>query len=662
MSSFGRRPRGAVTLLAVVLGVLVAGDSPARASIAVTSATDEVSDNGQCSLREAITVLNEGTAADCTNTATDQSTINVPAGDYKLTLRGSGDDSNETGDLDLLGSMTIQGAGAGTTFIDGDSANAGGSTDRVLDVVPGLINPIATINGVTVENGQAPAATGLKAADGGGIRVGVATLTLNDDIITNNSAGQAPPGVSAGSGGGIASRGTLTVNTTSIDHNAAGDAAGDAGAQAGKGGGVFEEGASTETLTVSGSTVAANSAGHGSNGAGSPDGGEGGGIYDEAGAPVMITASTISDNHAGDAGSGGGGGGRGGGVWVVNALTLVNSTVAGNEAGDSSVNFDGGDGGGVWTFSTPATLTNDTIAGNAAGDGGAAADPGDGGGIRLTGSVANSIVASNTTGGNCASVAFVDAGHNIGFGDATCPGTFSTGDPNLGPLADYGGPTETMAIATPSAAVDQIPSSGSGCPAADQRGIVRPKPSPGMCDIGAFELRTLILGVSTTGTGTGSVMSSPSGINCGATCGASYEEQKTITLTATPAPGSAFNGWSGGGCSGTSTCVVKLTVTTGVVADFELIPPPNTKIAKAKIDQAKNRAKFTFRATGGGKSKAGPGFQCALAKGHGQAKFKSCDSPKTYEHLKKGSYTFEVRAFDADGKDMTPARKTFRIK
>jgi CSLREA domain-containing protein len=195
VSSFGRRPRCAVAVLVVALGVLVAGGSPARASIAVTGTTDEVSDNGQCSLREAITVLNEGSAADCTNTATDQTTINVPAGDYKLTLRGSGDDANETGDLDLLGSMTIQGAGAGSTFIDGDTANAGVSPDRVLDIIQGVGGQMNAINGVTVENGQAPPATTI-AANGGGIliRGGPVTVTLNDDVVTHNRRGRGRQG------------------------------------------------------------------------------------------------------------------------------------------------------------------------------------------------------------------------------------------------------------------------------------------------------------------------------------------------------------------------------------------------------------------------------------------------------------------------------------
>ena len=66
--------------------------------------------------------------------------------------------------------------------------------------------------------------------------------------------------------------------------------------------------------------------------------------------------------------------------------------------------------------------------------------------------------------------------------------------------------------------------------------------------------------------------SNPAGINCGATCSASYRNGTPVTLTATPRAGSTFTGWSGGGCSGTGTCVITLTADTTVTATFTLIP------------------------------------------------------------------------------------------
>ncbi len=76
------------------------------------------------------------------------------------------------------------------------------------------------------------------------------------------------------------------------------------------------------------------------------------------------------------------------------------------------------------------------------------------------------------------------------------------------------------------------------------------------------------LSVVETGTGTGTVTSSPAGINCGATCSASFASGTQITLTAQPAESSTFAGWSGAGCSGTSTCSVTLTAAQTVTATF----------------------------------------------------------------------------------------------
>src|SRR5208283_3647371 len=81
-------------------------------------------------------------------------------------------------------------------------------------------------------------------------------------------------------------------------------------------------------------------------------------------------------------------------------------------------------------------------------------------------------------------------------------------------------------------------------------------------------LGNLTLSVSTIGTGSGTVTSSPSGISCGSTCAASYSSGTRVTLTASPASGSTFAGWSGGGCSGTGTCSVTMYVATSVTATF----------------------------------------------------------------------------------------------
>ncbi len=83
-----------------------------------------------------------------------------------------------------------------------------------------------------------------------------------------------------------------------------------------------------------------------------------------------------------------------------------------------------------------------------------------------------------------------------------------------------------------------------------------------------FNSTTTTLTVSKSGTGSGTVSSSPSGISCGATCSESATTGTTVTLTATPASGSTFGGWSGGGCSGTGSCTVTMSSNQAITATF----------------------------------------------------------------------------------------------
>ncbi len=81
------------------------------------------------------------------------------------------------------------------------------------------------------------------------------------------------------------------------------------------------------------------------------------------------------------------------------------------------------------------------------------------------------------------------------------------------------------------------------------------------------QVTTYALTVSKTGTGTGTVSSSPAGISCGATCTANYSSGTSVTLTAAPATGATFAGWSGA-CSGTGSCTVSMTQARAVTATF----------------------------------------------------------------------------------------------
>jgi hypothetical protein len=89
--------------------------------------------------------------------------------------------------------------------------------------------------------------------------------------------------------------------------------------------------------------------------------------------------------------------------------------------------------------------------------------------------------------------------------------------------------------------------------------------------VGSFSLAMYPLSVSLGGTGSGSVSSSPAGISCGADCSESYNRGTVVTLTASPATGSVFSGWSGS-CSGTVPCQLTLDAAKSVGASFAPAP------------------------------------------------------------------------------------------
>ena len=80
-----------------------------------------------------------------------------------------------------------------------------------------------------------------------------------------------------------------------------------------------------------------------------------------------------------------------------------------------------------------------------------------------------------------------------------------------------------------------------------------------------------LLAVEGIGTGSGTVISNPAGIECGSDCSGSFFEGTKVLLTASPAQGSVFDHWSGGGCAGSGTCTTTMSTNRTVKAVFTAV-------------------------------------------------------------------------------------------
>lgn len=86
---------------------------------------------------------------------------------------------------------------------------------------------------------------------------------------------------------------------------------------------------------------------------------------------------------------------------------------------------------------------------------------------------------------------------------------------------------------------------------------------------------TATLNVVKAGAGAGQIASNPAGIDCGAKCAGKVPGNSVITLTAAPATGSMFAGWSGA-CGGSGPCNVTMNGPKTVTATFAAsTPKPN---------------------------------------------------------------------------------------
>lgn len=421
----------------------------------------------RCTLRAAIEEANALAGAD---------TISVPAGTYTLTL----------GQLQTTSSVTIEGAGMASTFVQAGTQPFSG-TSRVFAFGKVVLNAPATrviLRNLTVRHGSA--------GFGGGVQIGTNTdVALEGVTVTGNRA----TGQDGGSGGGISnSGGKLTLRDSVVSNNRADETGG--GVECGS-----AERPDEVTLTIATSTIASN-VGRSGGGVGAID------------CNVTMTASIVMDNEA--TGPDGGGG-----VFLNDRGThsLTNVTISGNRATHTSGCCRGG--AGLIFFGGDATglvLDHVTFFGNVDSEGKAhsieASSPSK---LHIRNSL---LVHQQSSGNNCAlggTTGLTSLGGNFEFPRRTCfvaaaqsgPADLTDFDPKLLPLANNGGPTLTHALAGASRAIDRIPFSAGACPTRDQRGLFRPKDGNGDgvsgCDSGAFEVQSAPVGTFTLAPSTASV-------------------------------------------------------------------------------------------------------------------------------------------------------------
>jgi hypothetical protein len=358
---------------------------------------------------------------------------NATSGNDTITFGVTGTIQLESALPALNTSVAIQGPGANQLTVERDPA----SLDQFGIFAAGSAATVQ-ISGLTIADGTAVY---------GGAIYNAGALTVSNSTLSGNSAYSPDYSPDCASGGAIYNAGALTVNNSTISGNTA-------------------IGPPSQAFGGSGTT------GFGGGGYGGPGvagNGYGGGIY-ASGGTLTINSSTIADNEASGGSSariyGLPGDGYGGGLYIAGGTVSIDySTLAGNQAvgGDSIYGYANGNGGGICNAAGPSALR-----------------------------VYDTIVADNTANyGPDLDGGVTSQGHNL-IGNTTRGSGFVASDllnanPDLGPLQNNGGPTQTMALLAGSSAVNT--GDNTNAPACDQRGPGFPRIVGGFIDIGAFEVQ-----------------------------------------------------------------------------------------------------------------------------------------------------------------------------
>ena len=531
--SFRRGVRNAsfrrnVLTLAVSQGLLASAQA---ATITVTTNSDAIAADSQCSLPEAIANANgndQSGSTDCTAGSVGGDTIELPSAQTitlgsalpdiseALTISGNGAtlqrDSGLVCDLDVSAAasefrlLTSLAGGLQLSDLTLQHGCADGAGDQRYGGGVSIRNGDSTFDSVTVSLNRAEQGGGAIVFRGSGN-----TLSVVDCVLSGNSAGADAGAIYAGNGttlsiqGGTVSNNSAgfkggaiyhydartTISNSSLTGNTTGGSGGAiytiygdlsltnvtlSGNTAGnKGGGLSLY---MSTISIQGSTISSNSG----------FGGNGGGVYGNH-ASLLLQSSTVADNSAATAGGGlflganstatidhstidnNHSGERGGGLRHSGTLTLIASTLTSNTAI--------GSGGGLYSDGISVTVSDSTFAYND----GASYDQFRNVEATFT-STRSLFVGSGND--NCSSSIGVTSSYNLTTDPTSCAFADETtlAALLLQPLADNGGPTSTHGLGVGSSAID---AGGIDCSGTDQRGETRP--SNGSCDIGAYEVQ-----------------------------------------------------------------------------------------------------------------------------------------------------------------------------
>jgi len=183
------------------------------------------------------------------------------------------------------------------------------------------------------------------------------------------------------------------------------------------------------------------------------------------------------------------------------------------------------------------------------------------------------ITASDSSGGSASTVLTVTADQPswtlsvLRQGNGTGTVTSSSGDIDCGSTCSASYVDGTDVTLTANAASGSVFAGWVGCDA-----VFGPTCSVNMTAgrsvTATFNRERFTLTVNKTGLGDGTVTSSPSGIDCGGTCTATFVANTTVTLTARPDLLSLFTGWSGCDSTSGTTCTVAVRANRSVTASF----------------------------------------------------------------------------------------------